>query len=126
METINKFYGIFSVLDQKLTWHLVIITIMIIATMDTLLESNVTVKNQLYLIIILYHCPDTTNCTHGEIKLYGGQSNAEGDLQICYNGVWVFVCYWWWISPNVVCRQLGYLDNNCKTTILRFCSIFYC
>ena len=103
---------------------------MIIVTMDTLLASNVTVKNQLYLIINLYHCPDTTNCTHGEIKLHGGQSNAEGDLQICYNGVWVFACgYLWWIStisPNVVCRQLGYLDNNCKSIILKLRSIFYC
>ena len=125
METINKFYGIFSVLDQKLTWHLVIITTIVTATMDALLASNFTVKNQLYVIINLYYCPDTTNCTHGEIKLYGGQSNAEGDLQFCYNGVWVFLCRGWrWIPPNVVCRQLGYLDNNCKSIILRLCSIF--
>uniref|UniRef100_A0A1X7T988 SRCR domain-containing protein n=1 Tax=Amphimedon queenslandica TaxID=400682 RepID=A0A1X7T988_AMPQE len=59
-----------------------------------------------------HQTPHISNCTHGEIKLYGGQSNAEGDLQICYNGVWVFVCHNWWIPPNVVCRQLGYQDTN--------------
>ena len=66
---------------------------------------------------------DSTNCTHGEIKLYGGQFRNEGDLQLCYNGVWVFVCEgrrwvrdWWWQieEANVVCRQLGYANNNCK------------
>ena len=67
---------------------------------------------------------DSTNCTHGEIKLYGGQFRNEGDLQICYNGVWVFLCddewLWLWLrqrrneEANVVCRQLGYANNSCK------------
>ena len=59
---------------------------------------------------------DNTNCTHGEIKLYGGQFRNEGDLQLCYNGVWVFLCNaaWWIEEANVVCRQLGYPDNRCK------------
>ena len=69
---------------------------------------------------------DSTNCTHGEIKLYGGQFRNEGDLQLCYNGVWVFLCddwlrwWWWWRwqwgidETNVVCRQLGYANNSCK------------
>uniref|UniRef100_A0A1X7T5H5 SRCR domain-containing protein n=1 Tax=Amphimedon queenslandica TaxID=400682 RepID=A0A1X7T5H5_AMPQE len=63
-------------------------------------------------------CYNTTICTHGEIKLYGGQSDAEGDLQFCYNGAWVFLCDFFfgsWIPPNVVCRQLGYQNNNYTT-----------
>ena len=78
-------------------------------------------KSTLFYFEIYNYCADTTNCTHGEIKLYGGQSNAEGDLQFCFNGVWVFVCdayFWWSISSNVVCRQLGYQNNNCRLFII--------
>uniref|UniRef100_A0A1X7T781 SRCR domain-containing protein n=1 Tax=Amphimedon queenslandica TaxID=400682 RepID=A0A1X7T781_AMPQE len=77
--------------------------------------NNYHNSNCYYGYTVGIKCYNTTNCTHGEINLYGGQSDAEGDLQICYNGMWVFVCdtfFWWWIPPNVVCRQLGYQDNN--------------
>ncbi|XP_011408917.1 PREDICTED: scavenger receptor cysteine-rich domain superfamily protein-like, partial [Amphimedon queenslandica] len=74
--------------------------------------SNYHNDNCYYGRTVGIKCYNTTNCTHGEIKLYGGQSNAEGDLLICFNGVWIFVCDWWSILPNVVCRQLGYQDNN--------------
>uniref|UniRef100_A0A1X7VTW1 Deleted in malignant brain tumors 1 protein-like n=1 Tax=Amphimedon queenslandica TaxID=400682 RepID=A0A1X7VTW1_AMPQE len=81
-------------------------------------ETNLTSCNNYHYRYCYYgrtvgiKCYNTSNCTHGEIKLYGRQSNAEGDLQICFNGVWVFVCDSWWISPNIVCRQLGYQDTN--------------
>ena len=57
---------------------------------------------------------DSTNCAHGEVKLYGGKFRNEGDLQICYNGVWVFLCQGYQTLANVVCRQLGYPNNECK------------
>uniref|UniRef100_A0A1X7SJW9 SRCR domain-containing protein n=1 Tax=Amphimedon queenslandica TaxID=400682 RepID=A0A1X7SJW9_AMPQE len=46
--------------------------------------------------------------------LYGGQSNAEGDLQICFNGVWVFACDSWWISPNVNVAPIMYIRFSCS------------
>ncbi|XP_019851371.1 PREDICTED: scavenger receptor cysteine-rich domain superfamily protein-like isoform X2 [Amphimedon queenslandica] len=65
------------------------------------------------------------NCTHGKIRLIGGDSNNEGDFQICYDGVWVYVCnyinFLYNYPPpdeNVICRQLGYLDNNWNSYFL--------
>ena len=118
MEPINKFYGIFSVVDQRLTCYHVVIIITHTVTMDLLLVLNalVSIINHSSFNSITILITDSTNCTHGEIKLYGGQFRNEGDLQLCYNGVWVFVCnWWWWIEEaNVVCRQLGYANNSCK------------
>ena len=44
MESINKFYGIFSVVDQRLICHHAEIIIMNIATMGVLLALNVLVS----------------------------------------------------------------------------------
>ena len=117
MEFINNFYGIFNVVDQRIIYYHAEIIITNIVFMDVLLVLNVSVSYQLlftcYRILISYNCVDTTNCIHGDIKLYGGQAKNEGDLQICYNGVWVFLCDWWSLSPKVACRQLGY-DATCR------------
>ena len=44
MEPINKFYGIFSVVDQKIICHHAVMIIMNFATMDVLLVLNVLVS----------------------------------------------------------------------------------
>ena len=56
----------------------------------------------------------------GNIRLVGGNSPNEGDIQICRSGVWGFICgYYWYYTANrnVACRQLGYSNNNCKFNI---------
>ena len=68
---------------------------------------------------------DSTNCSHGDIKLNGGKSSNEGDVQICVNGTWGYICsgwYWYYISNiNVVCRQLGYtVTTQCKISLREF------
>ena len=60
---------------------------------------------------------DSTNCSHGDIKLTGGKSSNEGDVQICANGTWGYICgrRWYYINNiNVVCNQLGYTATQCK------------
>ena len=50
-------------------------------------------------------------CTHGHLRLAGGQSASEGRVEICINGVWGRVCgdYSWNTNDaRVVCRQLGF------------------
>ena len=49
-------------------------------------------------------------CRDGEVRLYGGKSEREGRVEICYNKVWGTVCDYGWdeMDANVVCAQLGY------------------
>ena len=66
-----------------------------------------------------YFAGDTLDlhCNETDVRLVGGQTPHEGEVQICLNGVWGSVCaerYWgqrerWDIrEARVVCRQLGY------------------
>ena len=69
------------------------------------------------LQLLIYFVSDSTYCTEGNIRLVGGNSPNEGDIQICRSGVWGFICDYDWYYTNtiVLCRQLGYhSDNNCK------------
>ena len=66
---------------------------------------------------------DSTNvCSHGDIKLTGGKSSNEGDVQICVNGTWGYICGWPWYysNINVVCKQLGYTTTQCKILQIDF------
>ena len=49
------------------------------------------------------------NCTDGDIRLIGGGTRNEGNVQICYRNVWGSICddYWDSNDGNVVCNQLG-------------------
>ena len=47
-------------------------------------------------------------CTNRTLQLVGGQSTAEGRVEVCINGVWGSVCHNSWDNNDarVVCRQL--------------------
>ena len=51
-----------------------------------------------------------SNCSTGDIRLVGGSTEYEGNVQICYNNAWGSVCddSWGHSDSNVVCRQLGF------------------
>lgn len=57
---------------------------------------------------------DNTGCTNGAVRLVGG-SEREGDVQICRDGIWGYICDEDWSEneARVVCRDQGY-NVNCK------------
>ena len=53
---------------------------------------------------------EVSNCTHGAVRLVGGNAENEGRVELCYRQVWGTVCddFWHGVDANVVCGQLGF------------------
>lgn len=58
-----------------------------------------------------------TQCTNGDLRLDGGQTAHEGNLQYCINGTWSPFCGLELDEAAVACRQLGHPNNYCKSMI---------
>ena len=54
---------------------------------------------------------DNTGCTDGDVRLVGG-NDMEGEVQICRNGVWGYICGEEWTEKEarVVCQEKGFSD----------------
>ena len=54
----------------------------------------------------------TDDCSYGDIRLVGGESEAEGRLEICSGHRWGTVCDNEWTEKHarVACRNLGFSD----------------
>ena len=63
-------------------------------------------------ISLLYNI--VTSCNHGDVRLYGGYSRADGAAQVCINGLWASICYQDWdeTDSRVFCKQLLGKENN--------------
>ena len=49
-------------------------------------------------------------CTKGAIRLVGGMTKTEGQVEICLYGLWGIVCdnLWTVQEAELVCKQLGF------------------
>lgn len=56
-------------------------------------------------------------CVNGEVRLEGGNNALEGRVQMCYGGIFGFVCdtdSWTQGEADVVCTQLGNIARRGK------------
>ena len=53
-------------------------------------------------------------CSHGDVQLVDGRGEYMGNVQVCVNGTWGYVCdnNWGTNDATVVCRQLGYSTTS--------------
>ena len=52
----------------------------------------------------------TASCGDGDLRLFGGESESEGQLQVCFSQKWGTVNGDGWTSTDtqVACKQLGF------------------
>ena len=61
----------------------------------------------------MWFCYALDPCNSGDIRLWGGQTEYEGNIELCTDhGVWSVVSdnSWGNAEAVVACRQLGYSD----------------
>lgn len=61
--------------------------------------------------IRLFFLLDSESCsTNGAVRLVWGQGPWEGNVQVCLNGVWGWVCHnsFYNNEAKVICNQLGF------------------
>ena len=70
-------------------------------------------------------CGYPVSCTqYGGLKLVGGPTPYEGQLQICLNGTWMAVCSTGFSveAAQVACRQMGFGSTGvCVCVCVRMC-----
>uniref|UniRef100_A0A1X7VFB3 SRCR domain-containing protein n=1 Tax=Amphimedon queenslandica TaxID=400682 RepID=A0A1X7VFB3_AMPQE len=83
-------------------------TLLIVAALSVTLLSSVAIVE---------------SCSTGSVRLVWGLGPWEGNLQVCLNGVWGWVCHNFFNSSaaKVVCRQLGFSTTGAT----RFTSSYY-
>ena len=64
----------------------------------------------------------TDNCTTGDLRLVGGDSEMEGRVEVCNNLRWGTVCDNQWTINHtaVVCRYFGFSDLPVGQSLYRY------
>ena len=73
-------------------------------------------------LIYIVNCYCPVVCTNGAVRLVGGTSSNEGNLEYCHNGAWSSVCNSFHNEEaTVACKQLGFSGSPSKNIILCMC-----
>ena len=64
-------------------------------------------------------------CNDSEVRLVGSNYPWEGNVQVCAEGQWGYVCHhsWEFNDARVVCGQLGYDNTGMPHTNVRVQSL---
>ena len=90
------------------------------------IECNKLKLAKRHILSTLLHSVVQSGCTERDIRLVGGETDREGDVQICWQGVWGYVCGfsddsnyvsgWTDEEARVVCQQLNY-STSCERLV---------
>ena len=75
-----------------------------------------------FISFLLANTTVYSSCSNGDVRLVGGSTDNEGNVQICYYNAWGSICddSWGRSDSNVVCRQLGFQSYGIYLYIVMF------
>ena len=79
--------------------------------MSYVLVSNNYIYTFVYYILNLVYSSTYSNCTDGQVRLFGGSTDYEGTVEICINHAWGTIYDkngWGYEEAQTVCNTLGY------------------
>ena len=79
--------------------------------MSYVLVSNNYIHISSHSVLNLVHGSTYSNCTDGQVRLFGGSADYEGTVEICINNAWGTILDWYGWGYNegqTVCNALGY------------------
>ena len=88
--------------------------------MSYVLVSNDYIYTYVYYILNLVHGSTYSNCTDGQVRLFGGSTDYEGTVEICINNAWGTISDgygWGYEEAQTVCNALGYSAPGMITLI---------
>ena len=86
--------------------------------MSYVLVSNDYIYTYVHYILNLVHGSTYSNCTDGQVRLFGGSTDYEGTVEICINNAWGTINRgygWRYEEAQTVCNALGYTAPGMNT-----------
>ena len=87
--------------------------------MSYVLVSNSYIYTYVHYILNLVHGSTYSNCTDGQVRLFGGSTDYEGTVEICINNAWGTISDsgWGYEEAQTVCNALGYTAPGIKSGV---------
>ena len=78
--------------------------------MSYVLVSNNYIYTYVHSVLNLVYGSTYSNCSDGQIRLFGGSTDYEGTVEICINNAWGTISdyEWGYEEAQTVCNALGY------------------
>lgn len=74
--------------------------------------SRYVYYHNVFIKVFVAHGSTYSNCTDGEVRLFGGATEYEGTVEVCINNAWgtVYHSYYYYSDyfAQTVCNALGY------------------
>ena len=87
--------------------------------MSYVLVSNNYIYTYVHYVLNIVHGSTYSNCTDGQVRLFGGSTDYEGTVEICINNAWGTISHYGWgyKEAQTVCNALGYTAPGIKSGV---------
>ena len=88
----------------------------------TLSPSSTSYRNYPVVGVICHEIPTIDmECSFGDVRLFGGETEAEGRVEICVHGFWTTVCDEGFEDEDalVICKEGGFSPKGIQIIFLK-------